>query len=148
MQVKHTIKTEPWAADLIEDAKPQIKESVRLASVEMAKTAAPIAFTRQRAGTHRKMHEITELVVFEFSTGYEGGITSPAWYAYFQNDGTLGSRKKPLRASTLQRRQSPSGQARLAKVQGRKGITPLKFFDEAVKVGRKNLKEQIENIKL
>jgi hypothetical protein len=91
------------------------------------------------------MKEITDLKVFQTPNGYEGGIVSPAWYAYFQNDGTLGRRKKPLRATTLERRARKSGRERQEKVKNHPGITPLGFFDAAVKHARKALKQKVES---
>jgi hypothetical protein len=142
------VKITGWNEMLLHDIDAGIGEAVRGATLEMAKAATGIARRRQRPGTHRKMMEITELTVFPYrsgwESGWEGGIMSPAWYAWFQSDGTLGSRKKPVKQATLDRRSSPSGKARYAKVAGRKGITPLEFFDAATKVGRRELKARIE----
>lgn len=148
MQVRFTVSvpSRRWDTEMIEDVKPLVKAAVEEASREAAKVAAPIAHQRQRAGSHRKMGEITDLKTFLTETGYEGGIKSPAWYAYFQNDGTLGRRKKPLRQSTLDRRKSRSGQLRLAKVANNPGIKPLEFFDQAMKVGTTVLRDRLRSL--
>jgi hypothetical protein len=148
MVVKNTIKVNPdWDTLLIEDARVMFAEAVRETGVEMAQIAADISRQRSRPGgaARRTMKEITDLKVFQTPNGYEGGIVSPAWYAYFQNDGTLGRRKKPLRASTLERRANKSGRERQEKVKNHPGITPLGFFDAAVKHARKALKQKVES---
>lgn len=138
------IKQTGWDDQMAQDLSAATRQALFETTTEMAKAATHIARERQRPGNHRKMQEITELTVFEWSDGWEGGIISPAWYAWFQNDGTLGSRKKKLKKATLERRSSRSGQARYAKVSGNKGITPLGFFDAAIKVARKDLKARID----
>jgi hypothetical protein len=142
------VRTIGWDEMLIHDVDTALGQAVRDATLQMAKAATDLARRRQRAGSHRKMMEITEINTFPYSegwtSGWEGGIKSPAWYAWFQSDGTLAARKKPLKKATVDRRTSPSGLARYAKVHGRKGITPLGFFDAATKVGRLELKKRVE----
>jgi hypothetical protein len=137
-----------WDREMNEDLDALVKEAVRLATLDMAIAAVELARPRARGGHHRHMREITEMVVFPFaegwSSGFEGGIVSPTWYAWFQSSGTLGARVKPVKQATLDRRSSPSGRARFAKVAGRRGITPLLFFEEASKAGRTSLKSRVD----
>lgn len=74
--------------------------------------------------------------------GYASGFANDedAWYDRFQNDGTLGSRTRQVKASTVRRRQSASGQARYAKVSGRAGIQPLRFLE----AGRKKAVDRLK----
>ena len=142
------VKEIGWEDKVWADIEVGLKDAMAVTTLERAKAATDIARKRSRPGPHRKMMEITELTIFPYSEGWtsglEGGITSPAWYAWFQSDGTLASRKKPVKKATLERRSSLSGKARYAKVAGNKGITPLEFFDAAIKVGRAELKKQVK----
>lgn len=53
--------------------------------------------------------------------------------AHWQDQGTLGRRRRKLSASTLRRRQSGSGQARLARVAGSQGVRAKRFFSKALR---------------
>ena len=75
--------------------------------------------------------------------GWEASFRSPAYYRLFQDLGTLDARGTKLKASTLARRSSPSGQARQAKVAGREGITPLRFYAAGRRAGRKAMLQVI-----
>lgn len=54
--------------------------------------------------------------------------------ALFQDQGTLAGRKRKLKASTLRRRESASGQARMAKVGSSGGVKAKRFFGKGLRV--------------
>jgi hypothetical protein len=116
------------------------KQAVMAGAVTGAKVAGSIAATRQETGRMAKMQV---LPVRGTPDGWEASFRSPAYYRLFQDLGTLQNRSGKLKASTLARRASPSGQARQAKVAGRPGIEPLHFFRAGRSAGRKEMLEVI-----
>lgn len=115
-------------------------EALNAAAREGAQVASAIAARRSDTGTMATMHVVAATGDID---GYTSGFRSAAWYAVFQNFGTLVSRRRRVSAATLRRRSSGSGQARLAKNAGASGITPLRFFDAGRREGRRRLLAEI-----
>lgn len=84
------------------------------------------------------MDDIRAVDVRGTPDGWEGGFRSDAFYSGFQSRGTVASRKR-VKASTLRRRSSPSGQARFSKVAGSRGITPLRHEEKGLAAAKKHL---------
>ena len=93
-----------------------------------ADEARKVASTRSKSGL---MADFKPIRAHGTADGYAAGFANDqdAFYDRFQNDGTLGSRTRQVKASTQRRRQSASGAARYAKVSGRAGIAPLRFLE-------------------
>jgi hypothetical protein len=53
--------------------------------------------------------------------------------AVWQDQGTLGKRRRKLAKATLRRRSTASGQSRLARVSGHPGVKPRRFFAKGVR---------------
>lgn len=132
-----------WGADIAREINEQVRHAVADASQHGAKVAAAGASRRRRTG---RMADIQPVDVIGTPDGWEGGFRSPAFYAPFQSFGTLGSRRRKLKASTIRRRQSGSGQARLARTGGSGGITPLRFLEQGRTEGRRRLLDLLNNL--
>lgn len=132
-----------WGDAFARRVNADVRDAVTAASREGAETAAAIAQRRRRTG---RMAEIEVLGTVGTPTGWEGGFRSPAFYAPFHDEGTLGSRRRRLKASTLRRRQSGSGQARQAKLAGSAGIPPLRFLAEGRRVARRRLVDELNRL--
>lgn len=65
--------------------------------------------------------------------GYEAAFLSPVFYAWMQNYGTLGNRRKPLKQSPRTNRTREPGT----------GVEPLRFLDAGRRAGRKAMLEHI-----
>lgn len=116
------------------------RRAVEAAAREGAAAASAVASQRSKSG---RMAAIRPDNAIGTPDGWRASFVSPVHYAWYQNYGTLGSRRKKLKASTLARRSTPSGQARLARVQGSAGIEPLRFLEAGRRAGRKALLETI-----
>jgi hypothetical protein len=75
--------------------------------------------------------------------GWEASFRSRAPWRIFQDLGTLQGRSTKLKASTLARRATPSGQARQSRVGDSPGIEPLHFYAAGRRAGRKAMMEVI-----
>lgn len=130
-----------WGDDFARDVNAQVRDAVADASRVAAATAATVASARRRSG---KMANVRPVEVRGTPDGWEGGFRSDAalnqgFYSGFQSRGTLGARRRKLKASTVARRSSPSGQARLAKLGGSGGIRPLGHEEKGLAAGKKHL---------
>jgi hypothetical protein len=132
-----------WGRELAAQINADVRDAVVASAEEGAQLAASIASSRSKTG---HMAAIEQLPVRGTPDGWAGGFRSPAYYAHFQSAGTLGSRRRKLKASTLRRRESASGAARFAKVSGGAGITPLKFLEAGAAVAKSRLRERVARI--
>lgn len=109
-----------------------------------AQTARQVASRRRKTG---RMSDFEAIPAAGSEDGYASGIRNDpgAWYDRFQNYGTAGNRRRKLKASTLRRRESPSGQARQQRFGTNRGIEPLGFLEAARREGRRELLRIIEN---
>jgi hypothetical protein len=131
-----------WGAELAKEINLKVKDAVGDASKVGAEVAAS-AVTRRRTG---KMAHIEPVEVLGTPDGWEGGFKSEAFYSGFESRGTLGSRKRSVRASTLRRRQSASGSARLSSLGGSKGITPLGHEEKGLAAAKKALVDRLNHL--
>jgi len=110
------------------------KRAVHAGAHEGARVASQVASARHKTG---RMENMEVLPTRGSPDGWEASFRSRAPYRIFQDLGTLQARGTRLTAATMSRRSSPSGQARQAKVAGRAGITPLRFYAAGRREGRK-----------
>lgn len=132
-----------WGEQFARRVNAQVRDAMEDAAEVGAREAARAAAGRRRTGTMVKMEV---LPVVGTPTGWQSGFSSKAWYAHFQSSGTLGSRRRSVKASTQRRRESASGQARTAKLGASPGITPLHFFEKGRTAARKYLKERLSRL--
>lgn len=102
------------------------KEAVRAAARAGAETAHLSASARVKTGA---MRSIRIEPVRRSKLGWFAGFHSPVKHAWYQNDGTLGNRKRKLR-------QAPSGKRSRAPGTG---VKPLHFLYYGLGVGRKTM---------
>ncbi len=131
-----------WGAELAKEINLKVKDAVGDASKVGAEVASS-AVTRRRTG---KMANIKPVEVIGTPDGWEGGFKSEQFYSGFQSRGTLGLRKKALTASTKRRRESTSGQERLAKVSGHRGIKPLGHEEKGLAAAKKALVDRLNHL--
>lgn len=132
-----------WGAEFARRVNAEVARAVAQASVVGAEAASQVASQRRRTG---RMSRIEPVPVKGTPTGWAGGFKSEAFYSGFQSQGTLGSRRRKVKQSTVRRRQSVSGQARFAKVAGSKGVAPLRHEEIGRTAGRKELKRLIDQL--
>lgn len=122
-----------FGAEIAQAANLIAREELQRASDFGAEQASSLAGGRRRTG---EMAKFKAVQVIPTASGWRGGFRSDAgisgeFYSGFQSRGTLASRKRKVKQQTLNRRESPSGKARYAKVAGKKGITPLGHEEKA-----------------
>jgi len=118
----------------------QAKQAVTAGAMVGAQVAGRVASQRSRSG---KMARMEVLPVRQTPDGYEASFRSPAYYRLFQDLGTLKGRTRKLKKATLDRRNSPSGQARLAKAGDSIGIEPLYFYRAGRRAGTRAMMDVI-----
>jgi hypothetical protein len=106
------------------------RESVGVGAREGGKAAQTVASQRSKTG---RMADIRVSSPSKTYDGFEASFLSPVHYAWFQNYGTLGNRKKALKQSPRKKRTREPGT----------GVEPLKFLDIGRRVGRKAMLEHI-----
>ena len=114
------------------------KRSVVAAAAAGAEVAANIASTRRKTG---RIAQIVPTPPRNTGEGWTSTFASRVFYAWFQEYGTLAARKRGVSRATLARRSSASGQSRLARVAGSKGVEPLGFMRAGTRAGRKVMLE-------
>ncbi len=133
--------TRGWGDAMARRIEQQARAAMGPASEDGAQVASQASLSRRRTG---RMAEMDVLPTVPTPRGYSAGFRSRAFYAGFQSSGTAGSRKRKVTSSTLRRRQSASGQARLAKA-GR-GIQPLGFLEKGRTAARKSLVARLNRL--
>lgn len=131
-----------WGPELAKQINAEVGPMVVAASKVGADVAAQ-AVTRRRTG---RMAHIEPVATRGTPDGWEGGFKSEAFYSGFQSRGTLASRKRALKASTKRRRESASGQARLANLGGSGGIRPLGHEEKGLAAAKKDLIQRINRL--
>ncbi len=132
-----------WGDAMARRIERQVPTLVREAAEDGADVAASASQARRRTG---RMAEMDVLPVTPTPRGVSGGFRSRAFYAGFQSRGTAGNRRGKVKASTLRRRQSASGQARAAKFGANSGITPLGFLEKGRAAMRKSLVARLNRL--
>lgn len=132
-----------WGEDFARRVNAQVALELAAASREGAEVAAKMAAKRRRTGG---MELFVVMRVEGTPTGWVGGFQSQAFYSGFQSRGTLASRKRKLKASTVARRSSRSGKARYAKVAGSSGIKPLRHEEAGLAAAKKSLVARLNRI--
>jgi hypothetical protein len=131
-----------WGDEFARAIERQARIELERAMEEGAEVASQASLPRRRTG---RMAQMDVLPVIPTPTGYQGAFRSRAFYAGFQSSGTGGTRKRKVRAATLRRRQTPSGQARQA-AYGSRGITPLGFLEKGRSAARKSLVARLNRL--
>lgn len=132
-----------WGEQMARQMERQAREALKPASEAGAQVASHSAASRRRTG---KMAQMDVLPTVSTPRGYSAGFRSRAWYADFQSSGTSGRRSRKVKASTLRRRESLSGQSRAASYGSNPGITPLKFLEKGRSAARKELVARLKRI--
>ena len=117
------------------------RDAVSAGALTGARVASQIAGQRRETG---QLATMDVLPVRGSPDGWEASFRSRAPHRLFQDLGTLDARGSKLAAATVARRASGSGQARQAKVAGRRGISPLYFYRAGRSAGRKAMLEVID----
>ncbi len=100
------------------------KRAVHAAALEGAAHASQIASARSKSGTMAGMRVSSPS---GSADGWEAAFLSPVYYAWFQNYGTLGNRRKALKQAARGDRTREPGT----------GVEPLGFLDAGHAHGRK-----------
>lgn len=110
--------------------------AVRAALHEAATVGAGVSrrVAQQRPGPTGEMQNITVSEVRGTAHGWEVEVTSHAPWAWFQEFGTLGNRKRKLKQPS--RSTEPSGHRPPGRGTG-SGITPLRFLSAGASAARK-----------
>jgi hypothetical protein len=132
-----------WGERMARQLEGKARAALPDAAKQGARVASSAAQARRRTG---RMAQMELLPVERTPRGFSCGFRSQAWYAGFQSEGTLGSRRRQVKVSTLRRRQSASGQARLAKVGGSGGISALGFLEKGRTAMRRSFVERMNRI--
>lgn len=113
-----------------------VRRLARDAADEGAKVggAAAAAIAAQRSETGAMAAIRIEPAVPRESTGWVAAFVSPVYYAWFQNFGTLGSRKRALKRQPTGNRTRDPGT----------GIKPLHFLEAGRRAGRKAMIARLE----
>ena len=100
------------------------RDAVAIAAREGANVAGQIAAERSKTGQMASMRVSSPS---RTPDGWTASFTSPVPYAWHQNYGTLGNRRKPLKQSPRTGRTRQPGT----------GIEPLRFLDAGRSAGRR-----------
>jgi hypothetical protein len=106
------------------------KRAVQAAAVEGAQAARAVASQRSKTG---RMAAIRVEPVRGTVDGWESSFVSSTYYAWMQNYGTLGSRRKKLKQAPRTNRTRAPGT----------GIAPLGFLDAGRRAGIRALKREL-----
>lgn len=106
------------------------RRAVEAAAREGAAVAASVAAERSKSG---RMAGIRPDNAIGTPDGWRSSFVSPVHYAWFQNYGTLGNRRKRLKQPPRTERTRAEGT----------GIEPLRFLEAGRRAGRKALLETI-----
>jgi hypothetical protein len=107
------------------------RAAVRAAAVEGAQAASAVAAQRSKSGA---MANIRVSSVSGSPDGWESAFVSPVFYAWFQNYGTLGNRRKALKQAPRTNRTRAPGT----------GVQPLKFLDAGRRAGLAAMRLKIQ----
>jgi hypothetical protein len=110
-------------AQITRDLNELARRCVQAGAQEGGAVARAIASQRSKTG---RMAAIQVLPAERTFDGWIASFVSPAPEAWFQNYGTLGNRRKPLKQAPRTNRTREPGT----------GITPLRFLDTGRRVGR------------
>lgn len=132
-----------WGAEIAREINLEVRDAVADASDVGAEVASAASLSRRRTG---RMARIEAVPVVGTPDGWEGGFKSEAFYSGFQSRGTLGSRRRKLKASTLRRRESAAGQARLAKLGGSGGVSPLGHEEKGLAAAKRALVDRLNRL--
>jgi len=124
--IRSHVQLEDGFPRLARDTGFEIAEAIMAASALGAQAARDVASPRRRTG---EMGNIEVLPIGYDRKGLVGGFRSPAPWAWFQDEGTLGNRTKPLKQPGRRRRAAPPDS----------GIEPLKFMEAGRTIGRRQL---------
>jgi hypothetical protein len=106
------------------------QRAVRVAAIEGAAAAQAVASSRSKSG---RMASIRADSVIRTPDGYAASFVSPVQHAWFQNYGTLGSRRRRLKQSPRTTRTREPGT----------GITPLRFLEAGRRAGIAAMKREL-----
>lgn len=102
------------------------RDAVAIAAQQGATVAAQVAATRSKTGQMASMRVSSPS---RTPDGWQASFTSPVHYAWHQNYGTLGNRRKALKQSPRTNRTRDPGT----------GVEPLRFLEAGRAAGRRAL---------
>lgn len=110
------------------------REAVAIAAREGGAVAAQIASTRRGTRSEgddetQSMSDVRVSSPSRTQDGWQASFVSPVKHAWFQNYGTLGNRRKPLKQTPRTNRTRAPGT----------GVEPLGFLDAGRRAGRRAL---------
>lgn len=127
--IKAEIKVFDQFPEITAEVDRLAQAGVRAAAEAGAKVAASIASERSASG---EMANMEIVAAHGYEAGFQAGFRSRAWYAWFQDRGTLGRRRpKPKQPGHLRTHEPGTG------------IEPLRFFEKGRAAGRKALRQRI-----
>jgi hypothetical protein len=109
----------------------EIQGALADAAQQAAQVARAAAAPRSRTG---KMGNIRVAPPRRNAKGWDAAIISPVFYAWMQEHGTLGNRRRKLKRPSARRRAAPPGS----------GVRPLRFLTKGRAAGRKALLSALE----
>jgi len=115
--------------EVTDDVDRLAQRAVHAAAEAGARVASEIAAERSQSGT---MAEMEVIGTHGYEAGWQAGFKSRAWYAWFQDRGTLGRRRPAAKRPGRIRTHEPGT-----------GIEPLRFFEKGRAAGRRALRERI-----
>ena len=134
---------EHWGEKFALRVNAEVGVALTAAAEVGAHVASEASMSRKRTGRMAKM-DVLETVGTPI--GWAGGFRSEAFYAGFQSDGTLGSRRRKVSAATERRRASASGQARATRSGSNRGIKPLGFLEKGRTAAKLELLERLNRL--
>lgn len=105
-------------------------QAVKIGAEQGATVASGIASTRSKTG---RMAAIRPTPVRNTGEGWVATFASRVFYAWFQEEGTLGNRRKPLKRPPSDKRSHAAGT----------GVMPLRFMHAGRNAGRRAMLEHI-----
>lgn len=118
-------------SEITADVNQLAREAVTAGAHAGAQAAHAVASQRQVTG---RMASIRTEPVHGSDNGWTASFVSPVYYAWFQNYGTLGNRRKALKGSPRTNRTRDPGT----------GVEPLHFLEAGRRAGRKAILARVK----
>ncbi len=129
--IRSTVQVTNNFPDFKRDISALAERAVAVAAVEGAKVASEVASERSKTGAMANMRVSSADRTYD---GYAASFVSPVFYAWMQNWGTLGNRRKALKGSPRTNRTREPGT----------GVKPLRFLNAGYAAGRNAMLAVIE----
>lgn len=124
--IESHVNVTSYFAEITDRVNAIARNGVQAAAEEGARVAGELASQREKTGRMAAMRVLPARGALD---GWEASFESPVFYAWFQNDGTLGNRDRALKQPPRTNRDREPGT----------GVKPLHFLDAGRRAGRKAL---------